>query len=128
MSLPVRGTIRPRKDGKFDDRLAAAISERLIALEKASGGAAPSGPSFASPAAPAFGGGAPGAPGSPGAPGAPGATDHGALTGLHDNDHPQYIHRDEPLHAPPHTHRVADIADLNPDDDQFVTAQKVLGG
>jgi hypothetical protein len=36
--------------------------------------------------------GATGAQGSTGAQGAPGSTDHGALTGLSDDDHSQYIH------------------------------------
>ena len=149
--VQVRGNLKARPDGKFDDRLAATIGERLIALEKANRGG---GSTFVSPAVPAFGGGspgAPGAPGPPGPPGTPGVTDHGALTGLEDDDHPQYVHRAQgpvphvhtaeslgldaqfyrrPERVPPqpHSHRMADVADLRPDDAQFVLASRMFGG
>ena len=108
--VQVRGNLKARPDGKFDDRLAATIGERLIALEKANRDAVGG---FVSPGVPAFGAGNPGAPGSPGAPGAPGAsgvTDHGGLTGLEDDDHPQYVQREQgPV---PHVHGPDDVAGL----------------
>lgn len=175
MTLPVRGPVRANKDGKFDDRLAASIGERLIALEKTVSAAFGE---FAAPTAPSFGGGAPGSPGAPGPPGTPGTsgvTDHGALTGLEDNDHPQYVQQLEPAatrphtHSPddvialdqrfyrrgesarpaphvhnpedvagldqkaqnqrtPHAHMMADVADLRPEDAQFILASKMFGG
>ena len=149
--VQVRGNLKARPDGKFDDRLAATIGERLIALEKANRGG---GSAFVSPTVPAFGGGGPGPAGpagAPGAPGAPGATDHGALTGLEDDDHPQYVHREQGavphVHTPEslgldsqfsrrferaqpqaHPHRMADVADLRPDDVQFVISARMFGG
>jgi len=150
--VQVRGNLKARPDGKFDDRLAATIGERLIALEKANRDAVGG---FVSPGVPAFGAGNPGAPGSPGAPGAPGAsgvTDHGGLTGLEDpEDHPQYVHRaqgpvphvhtaeslgldaqfyrrGERVSPQPHPHLMADVADLRPDDAQFVLASRMFGG
>lgn len=176
--VQVRGNIKARQDGKFDDRLAATIGERLIALEKAIRGTAAG---FTAPELPSFGpgspAGTPGAPGPPGAPGTPGVTDHGALTGLEDDDHPQYLHRGqgapphahgpddvpgleqrflrrgEPAPALPHTHTpesldldarfyrrpervppaphphvMADVADLRPDDAQFVLSARIFGG
>jgi len=111
--VQVRGNLKARPDGKFDDRLAATIGERLIALEKANRDAVGG---FVSPGVPAFGAGNPGAPGSPGAPGAPGAsgvTDHGGLTGLEDpEDHPQYVQHLEPTLLRPHSHTPDDIATL----------------
>lgn len=108
--VQVRGTIKARADGKFDDRLAATIGERLIALEKAHRGAADE---FAAPELPSFGpgspGGAPGAPGPPGAPGTPGVTDHGALTGLEDDDHPQYAKDGYPAPPQAHVHTEVDL-------------------
>ena len=75
MSIPVRGSIRPRADGKFDDLLASRIGDRLNTLERAVSGLTDS---FIAPALPSFGPGSPpglpGAPGPPGAPGAPGVT------------------------------------------------------
>ena len=38
MSIPVRGNIRARRDGKFDDSLASRIGERLITLERSVSG------------------------------------------------------------------------------------------
>ena len=109
--VQVRGNLKARPDGKFDDRLAATIGERLIALEKANRGG---GTAFVSPGVPAFGAGNPGAPG---APGAPGVTDHGGLTGLEDpEDHPQYVQHGEAVHALPHSHiinRLDDVEDVD---------------
>ena len=42
-----------------------------------------------------------------------GVTDHGALTGLSDDDHPQYVLRGDPQHPAPHAHTAADIAGLD---------------
>ena len=102
--VQVRGNLKARPDGKFDDRLAATIGERLIALEKAARGI---GDTFTAPGVIP---GAPGAPGEPGAPGADGVTDHGELTGLFDDDHPQYLRHLELAPPLPHRH-VSDIAD-----------------
>lgn len=111
MTVPVRGTIRAERDGRFTERHASEIGERLIALEKALRGTVASGP--LSPSVPPFGPGTPGAPGSPGAPGAPGApgvSDHGLLTGLEDDDHPQYVQRLEPPR--PHAHQTGPASDF----------------
>jgi hypothetical protein len=146
MSVPVRGSIRPDKNNRWLEE----ISRRIIALEKASGGAASVTPTFASPATPAFGSGSSGGSSTTVITG---ATDHGALTGKDDDDHPQYHKRGEPaaalphLHtaeelgldprfyrrgesvpANPHTHRVTDVVDLRADDEQFVVAGKMFGG
>jgi len=101
--VQVRGSIKARTDGKFDDRLAATIGERLIALEKANRGTAAG---FTAPELPAFGPGSPGgAPGEPGPPGpGGGVTDHGALTGLEDDDHPQYLQYGYPVMPQAHVH------------------------
>jgi len=110
VSVPVRGTIRASEG--FTERVASEIGERLIALEKDARGA---GDIYTSPAAPPFGGGAAGAPGTPGAPGAPGtpgATDHGALTGLLDDDHPQYAQREEQMDVIPHVHGAGELYGL----------------
>jgi len=109
VSVPVRGTLHANKEGKFTEQHAAAIGKRLIALEKAWAGASPS---YVSPSAPSFGGGAPGTPGAPGAPGAPGTTDHGALTGLLDDDHPQYVPHGQEAEPNPHLHGAAEIVGL----------------
>lgn len=146
MSLPVRGSIKFDQSGRWLEE----ISRRIIALEKASGGAAPASPTFASPATPAFGGGSSGGSSTTIITG---VTDHGALTGLGDDDHPQYPQRGEsapPLphvHSPEelgldsrfyrrgervqpnaHAHTTRDIVDLRPDDAQFVIAARVFGG
>ncbi|MGE5716716.1 MAG: hypothetical protein ACM369_08720 [Acidobacteriota bacterium] len=109
--VQVRGSIKARPDGKFDDRLAATIGERLIALEKANRGTAAG---FVAPELPSFGpgspGGGPGAPGPPGPAGAPGVTDHGALTGLEDDDHPQYVLHGQETVA--HVHTDAELVGL----------------
>lgn len=111
MSVSVGGQISANAEEKFTQRLAAEIGRRLIALEKAVRGAA--GDIFTSPGAPAFGGGTAGAPGVPGAPGTPGATDHGALTGLLDDDHPQYVQHGEPVRALPHSHIIHKLDDVD---------------
>lgn len=111
MTVPVRGTIR-LVNGRITEKVAAEIGERLIALEKALQGTGAA-ITIPSPAAPAFGGGAPGGPGTPGlpgTPGTPGATDHGALTGLEDDDHGQYLHRLDGLK--PHAHSPDDVVGL----------------
>jgi hypothetical protein len=42
-----------------------------------------------------------------------GITDHGALTGLGDDDHPQYAKEGYPAPVLPHQHMMADVADFN---------------
>ena len=117
MSVPVRGSIRLDKTGRWLEE----ISRRIIALEKASGGAASVTPSFASPATPAFGSGSSGGSSTTTITG---ATDHGALTGLGDDDHPQYAQAGV---TETHSHSRHDIADLQPNDLQFVLAAELFG-
>lgn len=125
MTVPVRGTIRPVnrtvtfKDGdgkmvtltlsELSERTASEIGERLVALEKDTRGAGEAG--ILSPGAVPFG------------PGADtnvtnvtniveGTTDHGALTGLLDDDHPQYVQHGEKVHPKPHQHQTGPAVDL----------------
>lgn len=123
MTVPVRGTITASKDGKFTQKHASTIGERLIALEKALAGA---GVTVAAPAAPAFGGGVPGPP--PGVPPGPpgGVTDHGALTGLEDNDHPQYVQHLQQTPPQNHVHRTSDVVDF--DQWEQVLMGRIFGG
>lgn len=174
MTVPVRGSIRYDPRGAWLEE----ISRRLIALEKASGGTASTaaGPTFAAPATPAFGGGSSGGPSSGGSS-PTGTSDHGALTGLQDDDHPQYapvgaaisqhqhvpddivalehrfLRRLEPARPLPHGHSaeelqldsrfyrrgervrpeahahvMGDVADLFPNDAQFILASRIFGG
>jgi hypothetical protein len=108
--VQVGPNLKANKDGKFTDRLAASIGERLIALEKAVRGTHEP---FVTPEIPAYGPGGPGATGPPGPPGTPGATDHGALTGLEDDDHPRYAQHEETMHPVPHQHNPGDLAGLD---------------
>lgn len=151
MSPKVQG----RVPTKWSDATAKHITERLRALEKAVAGGQDV---FQSPAVPTFGSGTvTGGAGSGGGGGggtSTGVTDHGALTGLLDSDHPQYIVHDERTRAHPHQHTsedlvglehkflrrlerspperhghiVADVSDLRPDDEQFVLASRMFGG
>jgi len=119
VSVPVRGTIKaPRKQiklpdgsvvtiGDFTQTVASEIGERLITLEKHASGVVSGTPSTL-PGIP----GVPGSPGLPGAPGAPGVSDHGALTGLLDDDHPQYVQHGEQTDATPHVHGAAELYGL----------------
>lgn len=172
MTVKVRGRVPTRKDGQFTVTEASHIAERLRALEKALGSGSPE---FLSPGTPTFGSGpvvAPGGGGGGGGGTTPGVTDHGALTGLEDDDHPQYVEHGESVrphqHGPfdvsglegrfrqhferefrphthgagdilgldrgersavkPHAHVMGDVADLRPDDWQFVLAQRIFGG
>lgn len=105
MSVKVQGRVPTR----WDDSTAKHITERFRALEKAVAGGQDV---FRSPATSPFGPGAPGAPGAPGPPGTPGVTDHGALTGLEDNDHPQYVLHEEQAKPEPHVHGELDVQGL----------------
>lgn len=155
MSVPVRGQIKADREGRFTEKLAAEIGARLIALEKAIRGASPD--VFTSPSVPSFGSGSSGGSSSGGGGGSsstPGVTDHGALTGLADDDHPQYVEqlepavprphthgpddvllldqrfyrRGEPARPAPHIHRKADVPDVRPDDIEVVIAARIFGG
>lgn len=103
MSVPVRGKV----PSKWDDQTARHITERFQALERALAGGAPV---FLSPAIPTFGSGTV-VPGGPGGGGG-GVTDHGALTGLADDDHPQYALRGEQDTLQPHVHGEHDVRGL----------------
>lgn len=62
--------------------------------------------------------GPPGEPGEPGPAGPPGGiTDHGALSGLSDNDHPQYSLTSHTHSVPSHTHDIDDINATGTKDD-----------
>lgn len=154
MTVAVRGRV-PRWSGDSASEMAAQhIQERLHALEVALAGPAPQ---FNSPNTPTFGGGGSSGGGGGGGGGGgtgTGVTDHGALTGLANNDHPQYIQHGESARAFPHQHNVdevvgvehrfirrlertspaahshamIDVVDLRPDSDQFVLASRVFGG
>ena len=120
MSVPVRGRVPTRGDGKFTDEAATHIAERLRALEKAiSGGQVtftPFGtPTFGSGSGSSSGGSSGG--GSGGGSGTPGVTDHGALTGLDDNDHPQYLLHEDQARPKPHVHGEWEVVGL---DNRFV--------
>lgn len=102
MSVSVRGKV----PSGWNDQTARHITERLQALERALAGGAQT---FVAPAIPSFGSGTvPGGGGGSGGGSGSGVTDHGALTGLGDDDHPQYQqHVDVPLR--PHQHTTADL-------------------
>jgi len=103
-------TVRGRVPSQWNDQTVAHLTERLRALETAVAGGKGS---FTSPAAPPFG---PGAGvvvvSAPGGGVSGGVTDHGALTGLADNDHPQYLARHEAAQSLPHSHRAEDVSGL----------------
>lgn len=110
MTVSVRG----RVPSEWGEQTAAHITERLQALERATRGV-DSG--FVAPGVPAFGGGAvPGGggstvpPGGGGPGGGGGTTDHGALTGLLDDDHPQYVEQGDAVK--PHAHGPYDVVGL----------------
>ena len=108
MTVSVRGPVPFR----WSPHTAQHITERLKALEKAFGGGSEA---FLSPATPPFGPGTiPGGPGPVGPPGS-GVTDHGDLTGLEDDDHPQYSLRGEEaaMGTEPHQHLLGDVSDWN---------------
>ena len=108
MTVSVRGPVPTR----WSPHTAQHITERFKALEKAVGDGSAA---FLSPATPTFGAGTiTGGGGSTGGGGggggaAAGVTDHGALTGLADDDHPQYIAHGESAPAFPHTHLETDV-------------------
>jgi hypothetical protein len=110
VSVPVRGTIRAARNGQFTERHAAEIGERLIALERALAGAMPT---IVSPAAPAYGAGSVDSTTVINNITQTGETDHGALTGLGDNDHPQYLQHLEPAMPKPHVHGPDDVLSLD---------------
>jgi hypothetical protein len=108
VTVSVRGKlIAP--GGKFTEGVASQISDRLIALEKA---LQQGGDRFVSPEAPAFGAGA-GSSTVTNITNVTGVTDHGALTGLEDNDHPQYAQHLEPAAPRPHVHGPDDVLSLD---------------
>lgn len=156
MTVAVRGRV-PRWDKTPEaDRAAQHIQERLQALERALAGGAPQ---FTNPTVPTFGSGpivAPGGGGGGGGTGGgstttPGVTDHGLLTGLADDDHPQYAQQWQDLYPSPHTHdsfdvnglegrfiqrgegvevhqhSMADVTDLRANDAQFILAVELFG-
>lgn len=153
MTVAVRGRVPRWSTDEKAEQSAQHIQERLQALERALAGGAPT---FVAPAVPIFGGGpvpgggSGGGGGGGGGIGVPGVTDHGALTGLGDDDHPQYAlrlegtrhshatqeivgmdlyqQRGESVHAAQHVHSKSEIVDLRPDDEQFVIAGKMFGG
>ena len=157
MTVAVRGRVPIRQDGRFTDGEATHIAERLQALERAIAG---SGSTFLAPSTPTFGSGpiissgsgagSGGGGGGGGTGGGTTVTDHGALTGLEDDDHPQYAGRFDSVkphsHGPfdvaglesrfpnrferivfPHSHMMGDVPDLRPDDAQFVIAGRIYG-
>jgi len=103
MTVSIRGKV----PSAWNDQTAAHLTERLRALETALAGGRPAN---TAPAAPAFGPGAGVVVVSTPGGGGPssGVTDHGELTGLSDNDHPQYLPRFESV-TPQHTHNSEDI-------------------
>ena len=109
MTVPLRGNV-PKDCGS---QTAQHITERLQALERESAGR---GSTYVTPATPTFGAGTvTGGAGSDGGSGGgtpSGLTDHGALTGLLDDDHPQYAQHGEPTLALPHQHGVDDVPGL----------------
>ena len=105
-------TVRGRVPSQWNDQTVAHLTERLRALETAAAGGARG---FTSPAAPPFGPGAgtvvvvsPGGGGPSG-----GVTDHGALSGLGDDDHSQYAQHGEDARALPHSHMTEDVSGLD---------------
>lgn len=102
-------TVRGRVPNEWSPQTALHITERLRALEKAMAGGVEI---FRSPAAPPTGPTIIVTPGSggTGGPGTGGVTDHGDLTGLLDNDHPQYAQRGE--RPPIHGHSSFDVSGL----------------
>ena len=147
MTVAVKGKVPT----KWDDQTSRHLTDRLQALERALAGGAQV---FVAPAIPSFG---PGAGGGGGGGGGTtvvtGATDHGALTGLGDDDHPQYVQHGERVVFPhqhsnvdlvglehsflprgvaspptPHNHLAKDVTDLRPDDEQYVLAHRMFGG
>lgn len=156
MTVKVRGRVPRWSKDTAAEQSAQHIQERLHALEVALAGGAPQ---FMSPSTPTFGSGSPPLGGGGGGViippgGGGGVTDHGALTGLGDDDHPQYlkhyesvqglphghgvddiagveqrfVHRLERVVPAPHQHSMKDVADLRPDDVQFVLASRIFGG
>jgi hypothetical protein len=118
--IPVRG----RVPGQWNDSTAQHLTERLQAIERALSGGAQV---FSTPASPAYGAGSGAvvtavagavAGTGPGAVGG-GVSDHGLLTGLGDNDHPQYSLNEQGIEPPiMHVHGEFDVIGL---ESRFVT-------
>lgn len=151
MTVAVRGRVPRWSTDEKAEQSAQHIQERLQALERALAGGAPT---FTAPSMPIFGSGPVSGGGSGGGSGSGtgggGVTDHGALTGRGDDDHPHYAlrlegmphshaahevvgmdlyqQRGENVHAAQHVHSKAEIVDLRSDDEQFVIAGKMFGG
>jgi hypothetical protein len=110
MTVAVRGRVPFNKDGAFTKTEAVHIQERLQALERALAGGAPQ---FVSPGTPTFGSGpiiGGGGGGGGGGGTTPSVADHGLLTGLGDDDHPQYVEHGESVR--PHQHGPFDVSGL----------------
>lgn len=112
------GTAAPTTEGVDGDFYIRTTTNYIYGPK--AGGTWPAGVSLVGPQGPA------GADGAPGADGADGATDHGALTGLADDDHTQYhtdargdarysllAHTHTGVYSPVgHGHAISDVADL----------------
>jgi hypothetical protein len=114
MSVTIKGRVPVRSDGQFTASEAAHIAERLISLEKAVSGGFEK---FSSPSAPSSGPGSGGtvvvvAPGGGGGGGGTPVADHGSLTGLADDDHPQYAKTTNAMHPVAHLHTAQEIVGL----------------
>lgn len=109
--IPVRGRV-PRD---WTDKTAAHLTDRLQAIERELSGARPT---FTTPSRPTFGSGSGATPpsgsgGTSGSGAGGGVTDHGALTGLLDDDHPIYQLRGEESEPSPHVHLEPEIQGLD---------------
>jgi hypothetical protein len=104
MSVTVQGSV----PSDWNDQTAAHIARRLQALERAFTGASKG---FVAPSYPSFGSGVPQG-GTTIIQGGGGVTDHGALTGLLDDDHPQYAPAGQQMSPTPHQHNPDDVAGL----------------
>lgn len=108
MSVTVQGRV-PRKWG---DEAVSHLTRRLQILERALAGGADR---FLAPSVPTFGsgtvsGGAGSSPSGGTSPGGSTGGNHGALTGLLDDDHPQYAPRS--MAFGPHQHDVGDVVNI----------------
>ena len=116
--VPLRGrSVKADRSGKFTDRLASAINERFHAIERALlGTGIPTVPKSSLPGGGTGSGSSGGSGGGGGGGGGtsptPTVTDHGALTGLADDDHPQYAQKGMLMDPKPHVHSTADIIGL----------------
>lgn len=112
MTVKVRGRVPRWANTPEAETAAQHIQERLHAVEVALAGGAPQ---FVSPSVPTFGSGpivAGGGGGGGGGGGTTttGVTDHGMLTGLTDDDHPQYVEQGDAVK--PHGHGPYDVSGL----------------